>query len=112
MIAYRSDERGDQYRLLRRLLHCPHCKRKFYGRGRNVKICSPACLQAERNKTRREERKNFREDRLSELRERTCEHCGEEMPGLERASRRYCSNRCRQAAHRARAKWSVRKRRR
>ena len=109
MIAYRSDERGDQYRLLRRrLLHCQHCKRKFYGRWRNVKFCSPACLQAERNKTRREDR----EDRLSELRERTCEHCGEEMPGLERASRRYCSNRCRQAAHRARAKRTVRKRRR
>jgi hypothetical protein len=86
--------------------NCAHCHDEFYGR-RNVKFCSPLCQQAERNETRREWRQWERENRQGKLPERTCEHCRGPMQ-VQRASRRYCSNRCRQAAHRARANRPVR----
>jgi hypothetical protein len=63
-------------------------------------ICSDRCAAERRNAPRRERRRSHAEARRRDMTERTCGHCGAPL-GASRATKRYCSVRCRVAAYRA-----------
>jgi len=83
-------------------LPCRHCGRKFFNTFRDGgsldSFCSDKCIIAHKNESHiarvSSERRRAREGRA-------CEHCGSPI-AAERSSKRYCSNRCRIAALRAR----------
>jgi hypothetical protein len=81
---------------------CPRCDGIFAGTP-GVHYCSPACQEEAAREQRRRSRARIgkrRAARRAELSSR-CAHCQEPMPSC-RSSKRYCSVRCRVAAHRGR----------
>lgn len=72
-------------------LRCALCGRLFWARRRDARYCSRAC---------REGRQNKPTGRLD------CAACGEALADGVRPAARYCSDRCRQRASRARRKAS------
>jgi hypothetical protein len=84
---------------------CPTCGQVFFARGSAwvcIGFCSDECCRVARNKRRREKRAKAREYRSVER--GTCARCGLTLYFQVRATRRYCSDQCRQLAYRERQK--------
>lgn len=96
---------------------CRVCKKKFFNArtyrtaprtGYRVVItgkksssfCSDACLTKWRKRKRAEQRKEEAATRAEARSGRVCEQCGEPIEAA-RSTKRYCSIKCRVAAHRA-----------
>jgi hypothetical protein len=86
------------------LLQCHRCGREFYRVGRVVvRYCSDSCAEAAA-KQRKAAANAARVKAQSQARaaaraDRRCGYCGEPLSAL-RSTQRYCSTRCRVAAHR------------
>ena len=74
--------------------------RRHYARHYSYSICSDKCVADLRNMTRRRRRRKHAAERQKAMGNRTCVHCGVPLDA-NRATKRYCSVRCRVAAHRA-----------
>jgi hypothetical protein len=82
---------------------CAHCQQRFWGRGSawaGPYFCSNACQRAARNARRRNKRKA--EQMYQSRPTGTCARCGAGLWLQQRATRRYCSDACRQKAYRDR----------
>jgi hypothetical protein len=79
---------------------CRRCQRPFIGLS-GAKICSDECRTlAKRDSIRKASAKRGRRRaEASEARTSACRHCGEHLPAR-RSSKRFCSVKCRVAAHR------------
>jgi hypothetical protein len=77
---------------------CRQCDGEFFSKGKHTKYCTDACATKARNESKIEsrswERKHARAGR-------TCMVCGEPFDA-QRFSKRFCSGKCRVAAHRRR----------
>lgn len=98
-----KDLRRREVQALGRFERCKQCGRRFVhteqGPGQ-LKRCSDACIEASKL-ARRGAWVKRRTAQRSERRDgKRCEHCGEAFVA-KRATRRYCSDRCRVAAFRA-----------
>ena len=82
-------------------LHRCRCCRKPFIALPNAKLCSDACRAlAKRDSWLRASAKRAeRRNEASKARTSACRHCGERVPAS-RSSKRFCSVRCRVAAHR------------
>jgi hypothetical protein len=88
---------------------CKHCQKEFWKRGKrsgwwsSPRFCSEECARNVCRLNRKESRANVTKHRLHELKFSQCEGCGSTFDGkAERASKRFCSNACRQRAYRQR----------
>jgi hypothetical protein len=81
-------------------VRCSRCGAWFYGPAR-AQLCS-TCLKGdpERLKALNPRRTAKRLAARSGI---VCERCGDPISGVRRSTRRFCSNACRQAAHRSKA---------
>jgi hypothetical protein len=85
-------------------LQCRRCGREFYRSGRVVvRYCSDSCAEAV-TQQRKAAANAARVKAQSQARalaraDRRCGHCGEPL-SAQRSTQRYCSTRCRVAAHR------------
>jgi hypothetical protein len=96
--SYRASTRAKSAPSDWRKKRCPHCGKPFLGRGGGWSspfYCSERCAREARNERRRAARLRRRQPHVS-----TCAHCGDKFVH-QRATGRYCSTRCRVAAHRA-----------
>jgi predicted nucleic acid-binding Zn ribbon protein len=86
---------------------CYECRRYFDGR-KDARFCSDRCRLKRWRALGMGPRKIDVWTALGEQSARKCEHCGELLwrPGMHwpRANKRYCSDRCRIAAHRRKGK--------
>jgi hypothetical protein len=87
-------------------LNCVMCGKKFFVAWRKHfsghylhPVCSDGCAGERRNIARRRWRREHAEQRRKEISHQTCPHCGGAVHG-NRNTKRYCSVRCRVAAHR------------
>ena len=82
------------------LLRCRRCKAPFIELP-HAKMCSDACrAEAKQDGVRRAGAKRpKRRAEASNARTSACRHCGERLPAR-RSTKRFCSVRCRVAAHR------------
>jgi endogenous inhibitor of DNA gyrase (YacG/DUF329 family) len=85
---------------------CPTCGQVFFARGSlwtRIRFCCTQCCRIARNQRQRERRKK-RADAHRHQKRGTCVRCGLTLYFQVRATRRYCSDRCRQQAYRQRQK--------
>jgi hypothetical protein len=88
---------------------CPYCGRRFTPRRRHQRYYDRACRLAARSSRRNHQRYYARHEReqasfkasFTSTPNATCAQCGVGIP-VTRATRRYCSNACRQRAKRRR----------
>jgi endogenous inhibitor of DNA gyrase (YacG/DUF329 family) len=85
---------------------CPHCGRKFFGIYRSTdRYCSDRCVETVHSQARamRSQRQSqaTSQARAAARAALTCETCGEPIEA-QRATMRFCSTKCRVAAHRQR----------
>jgi hypothetical protein len=82
---------------------CRHCDRRFYRTGYYGFYCSDRCqslADAPRRAARIAAFVKTRSERRADNRETNCDHCGEPIEA-KRSTMRFCSVKCRVAAHRA-----------
>jgi hypothetical protein len=73
---------------------CAVCLTPFRAIGEGIFYCSPACKTEARRRKRAEARKPIQRKPIR------CEACGDRFTPI-RSTARFCSTRCRMAAHRA-----------
>jgi predicted nucleic acid-binding Zn ribbon protein len=82
---------------------CVLCGKQFffatYDRGHGPYVCSDKCADKRRNLARRYQRLERSKGRQKLIRNRACLYCGSAVKAT-RVTKRYCSGRCRVAAHR------------
>jgi hypothetical protein len=88
-------------------LNCVICKKRFFHatpEGHpgyfSADVCSDKCVVERRSMVGRLRRREQANERQMDLSDRTCLHCGEPIQA-NRNTKRYCSERCRVAAHRS-----------
>jgi hypothetical protein len=92
-----------QHRTPKRIWQCHVCGGDYINVGGNYHLrafCSNDCQRNKYNQTRQAQRAKFRPSRAREQITRDCEACGVEFNPA-RADAKYCSVKCRVAAHRA-----------
>jgi endogenous inhibitor of DNA gyrase (YacG/DUF329 family) len=86
-----------------RARECEHCGKKFFrvlsARHRYHSYCSDRCIRLARSAAQSERISDARADARADFK---CSHCGEPLDAR-RSTMRFCSTKCRVAAHRRRS---------
>jgi hypothetical protein len=85
------------------LFTCPGCGTEYYARGARVQADGTLlCIRCNEDPAAEERTREWQAPQQSEPRTRECDHCGRSFT-YQRGTARFCSQRCRTAAHRAAA---------
>lgn len=96
---YRAEIGTEDFYTYGRTKRCPWCRHRFLARGNSVLYCSKECVAEARNKRRAEQRAKDRAHAYVSP-YRNCIMCGDRFK-FQRSTAKFCSARCRMAAHRA-----------